>query len=95
VSPVATVADPAVGVDERKSVPSRMARWMIAGIRGYQGLRTGRPTGCRYLPTCSEYAAEAIELHGARRGTTLAVGRIARCGPWGGHGPDPVPGREA
>ncbi|MDE2802601.1 MAG: membrane protein insertion efficiency factor YidD [Chloroflexota bacterium] len=46
---------------------------------------------CRYLPTCSEYAEEAIEAHGAVRGGWLALRRLARCTPWGGHGFDPVP----
>ena len=65
------------------------------GIRGYQLARSGRPTGCRYLPTCSEYAAEAIEVHGPVRGVALALRRIARCNPLGGHGVDPVPDRRA
>jgi putative membrane protein insertion efficiency factor len=46
---------------------------------------------CRFLPTCSEYAAEAIQKHGSLRGSWLAVKRVARCHPWGGHGFDPVP----
>ncbi len=46
---------------------------------------------CRYLPTCSEYALEAIELHGTLRGGWLALCRLARCTPWGGSGYDPVP----
>ena len=69
------------------------ARAILAGVRTYQLARSGRPTGCRYLPSCSEYAVEAIERHGAGRGTWLAVRRISRCGPWGGHGIDPVPER--
>jgi len=46
---------------------------------------------CRYLPTCSDYARDAIAMHGARRGSLLALARIARCHPWGGEGFDPVP----
>jgi uncharacterized protein len=48
---------------------------------------------CRYLPSCSEYAAEAIATHGAPYGAWLALRRLLRCHPWGGSGYDPVPGR--
>ena len=47
--------------------------------------------GCRYQPTCSAYALEALEVHGALKGGALTVARICRCHPWGGHGLDPVP----
>jgi len=46
---------------------------------------------CRYQPTCSAYALDALEKHGAVRGTWLALKRIARCHPWGKSGFDPVP----
>ena len=49
---------------------------------------------CRYQPTCSSYAVEALKTHGAFRGTALAAKRIARCHPWGGSGYDPVPGKK-
>jgi putative membrane protein insertion efficiency factor len=71
----------------------RVAGWLVSGIHVYQLARSGRPTGCRFLPTCSEYAIEAIDQHGAIRGCSLALGRILRCNPWGGHGVDPVPTR--
>ena len=48
---------------------------------------------CRYWPSCSEYAEQAIAEHGAPRGLWLTVRRLARCHPFGGHGADPVPMR--
>ena len=49
------------------------------------------PPSCRYTPTCSEYAVQALRKHGPLRGSWLAVKRIMRCHPWGGSGYDPVP----
>lgn len=73
-----------------------VTRFLLAAIRVYQQLRAGRPTGCRYLPTCSTYADEAIRRFGPMRGSVLAARRLSRCHPWGGHGVDPVPdGRTA
>jgi len=56
-----------------------------------------RPSPCRYEPTCSAYALEAVQLHGAVKGGALAARRLLRCHPWAGVGVDPVPGsvREA
>lgn len=51
--------------------------------------------GCRFSPTCSEYAAEAIEKHGFLKGTTLSIKRLSKCHPWGKSGFDPVPERRA
>ena len=67
------------------------ARPLHAAVRGYQRVRAGRPSPCRYQPTCSTYALEALEVHGAGRGLWLATRRLSRCHPWGGHGLDPVP----
>jgi uncharacterized protein len=61
-------------------------------IRAYQLLLSPLLLpSCRYLPSCSSYAAEAIETHGAARGSWLALRRLLRCHPWGGSGYDPVP----
>jgi putative membrane protein insertion efficiency factor len=65
---------------------------LIAAIRLYQrSLSKLLPAACRFSPTCSEYAAQAIERYGAGRGTLLAAKRLARCGPWHPGGVDPVP----
>ena len=50
-----------------------------------------KPPTCRYSPTCSEYAIQAVKKYGTFKGTWLAIKRIGRCHPWGGHGFDPVP----
>ena len=60
-------------------------------VRLYQLAREGRPSPCRYWPSCSAYAIEALERHGLVRGGALAARRLLRCHPWGGHGVDPVP----
>jgi putative membrane protein insertion efficiency factor len=60
-------------------------------IRLYQLARRGRPSPCRYVPSCSQYAYEAVELHGLVRGSLLAARRVGRCNPFGGSGYDPVP----
>ena len=70
---------------------SRAQRGLQAGITVYQTVRAGRPSPCRFTPSCSNYAREAIEAHGAWRGLRLAARRVGRCHPWGGFGFDPVP----
>ena len=51
----------------------------------------GPACGCRFEPTCSEYASDAVRVHGISRGLWLALSRLLRCHPWGGMGVDPVP----
>jgi putative membrane protein insertion efficiency factor len=63
----------------------------IAAIRMYQAARAGRPSPCRFSPSCSAYAEEAIATRGVLRGGLLALRRIVRCRPLGGRGFDPVP----
>lgn len=66
----------------------------LAMLRAYKRyLSPMLPVSCRYVPTCSEYAMEAIARNGMLRGGAQAIGRFVRCGPWGGHGFDPVKSR--
>jgi|GEM_PF-324724 len=98
-----TAADPTCDdVEGRRGPPDSasaprpgVSRLMVGAVHAYQAARSGRPTGCRYVPSCSEYAVEAIDVHGPAKGVALAARRIARCTPWGGHGIDPVPDRRA
>ena len=65
---------------------------LIALIRVYQwGISPLLGPKCRYTPTCSQYAVEALRKHGLLKGSWLAIRRVACCHPWGGHGIDPVP----
>lgn len=66
---------------------------MLRAIDGYQRGFAGRPSPCRFFPSCSEYGREAIETHGAWRGGWLTIRRLARCRPFGPSGFDPVPER--
>jgi putative membrane protein insertion efficiency factor len=61
----------------------KLYQWVISPILG--------PNKCRFMPTCSHYAAQALKKHGPFKGTWLAIKRISRCHPWGGKGYDPVP----
>ena len=74
-----------------KRAPSRTARTFDLLIRVYQRLSSGRLPRCRFFPSCSQYAREAIADHGALAGSWLALRRLGRCHPLGGHGFDPVP----
>ena len=64
---------------------------VIRFIRWYQAARAGRVSPCRFYPSCSTYAIEAVEVHGVVRGLALAARRIIRCRPFGPHGVDLVP----
>ena len=64
------------------AAPVRLYQWTISPLLG---------VNCRYAPSCSAYAVEAIETHGVLRGGWFALRRVLRCHPWGGSGYDPVP----
>ncbi len=75
---------------------------LLLGVRGYQWTLSplknalfGPLARCRFFPSCSEYAAEAVVHHGAVRGVGLTIRRLLRCHPWGECGHDPVPDRGA
>jgi len=73
--------------------PSPFARVFLGAVRGYQKLVSPLlGNNCRYYPTCSHYTYEAIEIHGATKGSWLGIKRIARCHPFHDGGIDPVPG---
>ncbi len=69
-----------------------IAKILILPILFYQKfISPYTPASCRYYPTCSSYAIQALKKHGALKGSYLAIKRILSCNPWGGSGYDPVP----
>ena len=74
-----------------RSGQSVAARAIAALIVGYQRATDHRPSPCRYVPSCSYYAVEAVEVHGAVKGAWLSVRRLLRCRPGAPSGWDPVP----
>jgi putative membrane protein insertion efficiency factor len=66
------------------TIPIKIYQWIIS---------PALPKTCRYYPSCSEYAIEALKVHGPLKGLILGTKRILSCHPWGGHGHDPVPPR--
>ena len=76
-----------------ESSPGIAARAACWGVLLYQRAFAGRLSPCRFWPTCSNYALDALRAHGFWRGTLLTARRLARCHPWGGRGVDPVPER--
>jgi putative membrane protein insertion efficiency factor len=71
---------------------SRAARFLLLGLRVYQAFFSAlMPSACKFYPSCSHYAADALQIHGARRGTWLALRRVSRCHPFTRGGVDLVP----
>lgn len=70
-----------------------MKNILIKLIKSYQKIPGKFHSNCRFTPTCSNYAIEALEKHGTIKGTFLAIKRLLKCTPWGGYGYDPVPER--
>jgi putative membrane protein insertion efficiency factor len=71
--------------------PTVAARIVSLPVHGWRLISRWLPPHCRFYPSCSAYALEALQVHGARRGTWLAAKRIGRCHPWHAGGLDPVP----
>jgi putative membrane protein insertion efficiency factor len=81
-------------IDASPSSLSPAQRTAVAALRAYKLLLSPLFTGsCRFVPSCSDYAREAIVRHGILKGTWLAARRLGRCHPFGSSGLDPVPGR--
>ena len=78
---------------KRPAALSRATAWLLSlPVLFYRAsISPMFPQSCRFTPTCSQYALEALRRHGAIRGTWLTVRRLLRCHPWGGSGYDPVP----
>ncbi|TVR78021.1 MAG: membrane protein insertion efficiency factor YidD [Chitinophagaceae bacterium] len=76
----------------KEKVKSILSLILIGIFKFYQGaISPYLAPSCRYTPTCSEYGVQAVKKHGPLKGGWLAIKRILRCHPWGGHGHDPVP----
>jgi len=72
--------------------PTVLARGLMGAVRLYRRwISPALPPSCRFVPSCSAYAEEALRKHGAAHGSWLAARRLLRCHPWGGSGYDPVP----
>ena len=70
---------------------SPLALILVGTFRLYRMISSGFPRRCRFEPTCSAYAVDAIRGHGALKGAALGLARVARCHPWNPGGLDPVP----
>ena len=83
---------PETGAAERPWLLRVLVRLMQAPVWFYRGaISPMLPQSCRFTPSCSAYAFEALQVHGPLRGSWLTIRRLLRCHPWGGSGYDPVP----
>ncbi|MHA7648778.1 membrane protein insertion efficiency factor YidD [Mycobacterium sp. ML4] len=88
------MSDPVALVRSRGAVGTAVARGLIYLIELYRHMVSPlRPPSCRFIPTCSQYAVDALAEYGLLRGTWLTVARLAKCGPWHRGGWDPIPER--
>ncbi|HEX4703728.1 MAG TPA: membrane protein insertion efficiency factor YidD [Pseudonocardiaceae bacterium] len=86
--------DPKPGPDTTSVRPGPVARPLVFGVNVYRRwISPFLPPSCRFYPSCSAYAVQALTVHGALRGTWLTVRRLLKCGPWHPGGLDPVPPR--
>jgi putative membrane protein insertion efficiency factor len=88
---MSAVVDSQVVSTPAQQRPSLLARLLMLPIRAWRLVSVHLAPRCRFHPSCSAYALEALAQHGAVRGTWLAIRRVGRCHPWGGGGLDPVP----
>jgi putative membrane protein insertion efficiency factor len=85
-----------VGAQPRRPRPGPVAWLLLAAVRIYRKwISPLLPPSCRFYPSCSAYAVEALTVHGALRGSWLTLRRLLRCGPWHPGGLDPVPPKRA
>ena len=80
-----------LSIEPARAETSPAARALLKALDLYQRISAGRVSACRFYPSCSNYAKEAIETHGAGRGGVMALRRVLRCRPFGPHGVDLVP----
>jgi putative membrane protein insertion efficiency factor len=82
---------PVAAATRSATEPSAPARVLMLPIRAWRLISVHLPPRCRFHPSCSQYALEALTVHGAARGSWLATKRVGRCHPWHEGGLDPVP----
>lgn len=87
------MSDVRLGASDGAARPGLTGRLLLGAIALYRSVSAGRAPRCRFIPSCSEYAVEAVSGLGPTRALPLIARRLSRCRPGGGFGYDPVPGR--